>query len=289
MSRRSGMIYLLLSTLVLALLVGACGTKKRVVQEKEMVASLSKRGFLRAYDQISFPPVVDAKGRIVVDNGYNRVTSSIRWSLRRDDAFVLSARPLGLMEAVRLTVNQTGFALVDRLNRRAFASDGASLLYQTIEGLTGYNPILLKYIAQQEPFSLKNGGGMGVLRKFDFSSDGRHYRFEERDRRTGATVVHLFSPRLTLLESRVMVPGVAEVTATYSDYVQMPTPLKAAPVATRTEVVMRILKGEKVESLRVQIELREPTADFSQTVDTSVPRGYDSLTVQELVRLVKEL
>lgn len=210
---------------------------------------------------------------------------AVRYSLVRDSAFVLSARLLGLMEVARITVDEERLLVLDRVGKRTFYAEDATLLYGTIEGLTGYSPMVLKYIVQQQPFSLQGRG----VEQMKFSKTEQHYKLEEHDRRSGAVVTHLFSPQLTLIESRVMVPGVVELLVNYSEYVHLPQPLQSAPVAQHTTILLRLLRESEVQSMRLSLVLKEPTGQLSQKIDTTLPNGYHRLTVKELVQMVRNL
>ncbi|MDO5035418.1 MAG: DUF4292 domain-containing protein [Porphyromonas sp.] len=292
--RRAVSKYTLLGWLSLLLLVAgvasSCGTQKRVTSgTTAALPTLSKREFLKAYSHLSAPVVVDAKGTITMNSdGKTNFSSPMRWSLARDSLFVLSVRPLGLVEALRMTVSEEHLVILDRINRRGFTAEDPSLLYQTATGVTGFDVAILKSIAQQEPFSLLHGSGVGVLRQMDFARDSRYYRFEERDRRSGALVVHLFSPALVLVESQFRIPNVGEIRVAYGAHEYLDGPLFATPVARQTDVTLTLISEREMEQMRLKVELDDLRRELSQQPDTELPSRYQRLTIQEILRSFRE-
>lgn len=122
-----------------------------------------------------------------------------------------------------------------------------------------------------------------------FSKTEQHYKLEEHDRRSGAVVTHFFSLQLTLIESRVMVPGVVELLVNHRSTCICHSHFQSAPWHSIPLFCSACLGESGRQSMRLSLVLKEPTGQLSQKIDTTLPNGYHRLTVKELVQMVRNL
>lgn len=269
--------------LVLFFMTG-CGTSRRATTVIGTVGAeaLSKGDFLRTYNQKAEPQVIDAKGYISALFDGKEVGVGARWSLKRDEEFVLSLRVFGLMEAGKLTVTQNNLTVIDRMGKRGLALDNLS---ETLSReLKAYNidPRILTAMAHHRPFSNKVVGG-SALKGMDFSI-GSHeglYRFEDKKHR----IIHDFDNGLNLIRSFVTLPSGEMINIEYSDFVLISPQIRPYPKS----MILTVIPTDVRKQAKVQIQLDNISTRFSQRVDTSIPDGYKRMTVDQLKDLIIDL
>lgn len=269
--------------LVLFFMTG-CGISRRATTVIGTGGSdfLSKGDFLRTYNQKEEPQVVDAKGYVSALFDGKEVGVGARWSLKRDEEFVLSLRVLGLMEAGKVTVTQNNLTVIDRMGKRGLALENLSETLAHELKVYNIDPRILTALAHHRPFSNKMVGG-SALKGMDFSVDIQKslYRFEDKKHR----IIHEFDNGLNLIRSLVTLSGGEFISIEYSDFVLIAPQIRPYPKS----MVLTVTPSDVRKQARIQIELDNISTRFSQRVDTSIPDGYKRMTVDQLKDLIIDL
>lgn len=268
---------------LLLLLISGCGVSKRTMTTVESTGLLSRGEFLRSYQEQKEVDVVDAKGYVSALFDGQEVEVGTRWSLRRDQDFVLSLRILGLMEAGRLTVTGDNMTVLDRMGKRGLTLDNLSKTIAQELKVYNIDPRILTALVHHRPFSNKLIGG-DALKGMDFSIDLRRsvYTFEDRRSR----IKHEFDRDLNLNYSEVRLSGGELISIGYSDFVELSPQKRPYPKS----ITLTVLHGDGHRVIaKVQFGLENISTRFSQRVETSIPVGYKKMTIEQLTDLIIDL
>lgn len=110
---------LLLPLLGLLLLVAtSCGSRRSSVGGSGAMGTLSKSEVIRGYAALPSYPLADVRGMLSVSAGdRGDLSSGYRMSIYPGEAMVISARPMGLFEAGRVTLLPDRVVLLDKMDR----------------------------------------------------------------------------------------------------------------------------------------------------------------------------
>lgn len=283
-------IFISLAVVAIALIFNGCGANKQILIPSGR-AVLNKKAFLSAYGAMKEYPIVDANGKATLITHGNKDISigniGIRWSLERDHAFVLSVRPMAIMEIGRLTVTGEKMMVVDKVGRHVFLEEdlGSSALF--LRNVVGINTDIFKAMVQNEPFGLI-GTGAESLGRMDFKKDGKYYTLTDGLRPGGHRIIHTFDAALNLIETQMTIVDKAEVKITYRDFVRMDSDLNYRPVPSVVRIDIET-KEKPYDHYHLQINLERMRQNFSQKIDTDLPKGYKRVTLLELIELISSI
>lgn len=281
---------LVLTTLIasLLLLIQSCGGGKSIVQATGE-ANLSKKQFLKLQSQQVAPPEVDGSGKATIiaygKQDINLGGIDVRWSLEREKTFVLSARAMGIMEVGRLTIDKRELLLLDRMGRHAFKVDNLAEQTLFLENVVGINTDILKAFVQHEPFGLQSMGRES-LQRMRFKRTQKQYIFTDQLRKGGHKVEHTFDAAMNLIQSRLELPSHATVVMTYDHFVLLDGTQTYRPVPTKMRLDIDI-NSIPSQHIHLQIDLNKAKSGFSQKVSTAIPRGYEQVTLIDLIRMLE--
>lgn len=275
--------YIYIYGILLMLLLAGCGTTKRIGTGTAGMELLSKGDFLDRYETMSEPSVVDARGKVSANLNGKEFNVATRWSLEYGKAFVLSLRPLGIMEIGRLTVVPEKVVVLDRANRQGIEVDDPIALIEQELDLRGASPKVLSALVHHRPFSFKEEGGT-VLKKMKFTiSEEGNYLFSEKKGKEEIT--HIFDRGLNLIRSSITSSGVQIGEMLYSDFVSVTAGTR--PYPTKMELKVDDLGGARIMS--VLFRLDQPSTRISQDVDTTLPSNYKRISPSQLKDLINDL
>ena len=221
-----------------------------------------------------------ASGRLTLDYGdADQITVPVRYTLGGSLGVALSVRPLGIMEALRITVTDKEMLVIDRLNKRYMRAELGSISTKLASSLLGFNPHAVKAMLSNEPFSEKNYGPRS-LSKLTFS---------DRRQETGGT--YLFydeKPRLELTfdEGKNLVRSYYEpaintgLLAEYDAFVPVPGLVYTFPSLISYSLEMGI------DDYRFDLRLDELLPYSGQEITTVPPAGYSELSISDMRQIL---
>lgn len=272
------------------ILLNSCGTSKQIVVPVGK-ATLNKRQFLSAYSVIKDYPIVDASGKLtIVTDGKKDISLGnigFRWSLERDKAFVLSLRPMSIIEVGKITIANGSLLVLDRMGKHAFLEERLDNSSMFLKNIVGIDTNIFKAMVQNQPFGLISMGNE-ALQRMHFSKDAQYYTLTESLGPGGHKITHTFDAALNLVESHVSIVNKAEVKISYWDFIQMDTEQRLRPVPSVIRIDVEIF-GKPSDNYHVQMNLDHMKQTFSQKIETDIPRGYHRVTLMELIELISSL
>lgn len=272
------------------LLLGACKSSKQIVVPLGK-ATLNKRQFIGAYQSMKEYPIVDANGKFTIitegKKNINLGNIGFRWSLERDKAFVFSLRPMSIMEAGKLSIDNQRLLILDRMGKHAFMEENLGNSLLLLKNVVGINTNIFKALIQNQPFELYDVGSHS-LQRMDFRKDGKHYFLTDALRPGGHRIVHTFDAALNLVESRVTIVNKAEVKISYWDFVRLDDQPNYRPVPSVIRIDVETM-DIPANGYHLQMNLDRLKQTFSQKVETEIPRGYKQVTLVELIDLISSL
>lgn len=112
------MTHRILPLIALLLLLASCGSRRGTTSHSGAIGTLSKSEVIRAYSEQRDYPLGDVRGTLDLRmGGKSSLSSGYRMSLYPGEAMVISARPMGLFEAGRLTVHPDRIVVLDKMDR----------------------------------------------------------------------------------------------------------------------------------------------------------------------------
>lgn len=271
----------LLAILLLMMIFTSCGSSKRITNLDLSHASLSKGDFFRVYEGYKTIDVVDGKCRLALEHKGQEVgASSGRFSLKKDEAFVLSLRLLGV-EFGKMTVTKDGIAVLDRFGKRGGVFTDATEILRGQLLSYDIDPRILSAALYHVPFSRKDTG-LAALKSmvFRLDSDAKKYIFE--DKKGG--IKHEFDYALNLTSSLLHLPDIGDLRIDYADFINLGDQIR--PYPSRIGITVSPSHGGQSA---LSLDLENVSSRFSQNIDLSVPQGYRIMTLDELKKFLTDL
>lgn len=276
---------LLLMTISLGL--WSCGAMRSIQQTNtDNHTRLSKREFIARQSGKVLPPAIEASGTASINAKGKQGSVGVRMALTTDQSFELSARPLGFIEVARIMVDaQKGVLVIDRMNKRAFREGRVNYWSNKAKRTVGLNPMILRSMVQNEPFDTKDTG-YETLKSMKMEYVNGRYHFSSSTSK--AMIDHYFSAGGELEESIVSIPHKATITIKYADFSILSSGEAYRPYP-QTILAEVITNGSKTYTFSIElnrataIEIPKPTKDFN------IPNGYQEVTVEELLKILKAL
>lgn len=254
-------------------LMSACGVSRRTVEGGGSDLTHSKRTFVDHYSRMDRPAEVQAGGSLSFRAGGDVVRVPIRWSLVRDHSLVLSVRPLSFVEAARVDVTEEAVLVQDRMNRRYFRAELTPRGLRAVALAAGVSPVVLKAIAQNDPFT-RDEVGKEVLNKLAMHKEAGRYVFENK--REG--VRHEYDRDLHLVRSVLDAGDGYSAEVLYSSFLPSGMP-------ERVEINV----GTDNRVYRVVVRLNSVSDAVQARPDTTPTEGYRPVTIKELLEILKSL
>ena len=255
---------LLLSLTFSLLVLTGCGSLSGLSSSPEA------RAFISEYRNIP-PRSLTAGGTLTLDAGLEeQLTVPIQYINHSDLGVSLSVRPLGVMEAVRVTVTDKEVLVLDRLNKRYARASLDGLSTQIASSLLGFNPYALKAFLGNEPFSEK-AQGPSSLSKLRYAGGEGIYKFYEESPR----IELLFNDRRELTRSYYEPAVNTSLQADYSEFAPLGTGGRF-PMRTNLTVEM----GIKDYHFDLNLENLRPYA--GQEITTVPPSGYSEISIGDM-------
>lgn len=276
MRRRTQQSLLLIA--LLYLLTG-CGTRRYIGQEH---AGLHKQAFIQQYEAKGAALTqLDARGKIALflpPPSAEEISVSMRWSYKAQELFVLSLRPLGLIEVGRLSVTPDRLVAIDRTGRRGSVIDNPGQTAGELLAPYGIDVQLLSALAAHQPFT-PTRLGIEALKDMHYSLTERgEYRFSYN--KGGNEISHLFDRQLNLIESIIAHRGKEVGRVSYGAFTLVQNGMRPYP----TEITLESLSSE--HPVKVVVTLMSFGDQISQQPDHSLPGGYTQLSLQEVINLL---
>lgn len=278
--------------LILALTIGlwSCGSVNTQRSTRPGDGSmLSKKEFIAKYGRRSLPISIDGRGNMYLQSSGKEISTGIRMALSPNQYFELSARPLGMIEVGRVTVDaHHGLLALDRINKRGFKEERLDYWSKEAEQRLGFSPLILRSVVQNEPFDALHGG-WSVLNGMKMDYVGRRYHFYME--KNGVQILHYFSQAGNLVESSFVIPGEVTISARYTDFTALTSETGHRPYPQMIELKVNNLGKVKPGTHTLTIELTRLTAGDAPQIreDMSIPAGYKEITIEELIKVLKAL
>lgn len=130
-----------LAVLVLPLMLAACGTKKKTVNEtKTSAPTLQSQEFLqKVSDNAQYARFITSKVKFSVEVGNQQLTLTGNLKMKRDDVIRLQLMAFGFVEAGRLEFTKDYVLIMDRINKQFLKASYAQLDFLRNSGLNFYS------------------------------------------------------------------------------------------------------------------------------------------------------
>lgn len=271
----------ILSFFVLALFsVSACRTAKEGVRMIESTPSLSKSEFVLRYSSLKEPIAVDTKGKVTLFSDGKSMASAIRWTYVRDKGFMLSVRPMNLIEIFRFTVTSKRIVILDRTGREAFVSEDPGEIAQVFEDLTGYHSSFLEGVIQNEPVSFSSQG-VRALQDMKMTIERGLYKFYQK--KNQIQISHYFDAQMNLVETNLSAGGREFAKINYSGFVREGLSYRSYP----TQIDLH--SGITSKPISLCVKLEKSVSSSSVDIDDSVPSGYNAMGILRLIKKIRTL
>lgn len=256
----------LLSLLVLTSLLSSCGTLGSLGLGSNPEARVFINDFSRMPDRN-----LTAGGSLTFDAGLEEaVTVPVQFIAHSRLGVLLSVRPLGVMEAVRVTVTDREMLILDRLNKRYARMSLGSTSTKIASSLFGFNPYALKSLLGNEPFSDKSYGA-DALGKLKFSSERGRYKFTDSRPRIDLTFDEMKRLTRSYYEPAINM----SILADYGDFRGL-----AGGGAFPSQINMAVEMG--IKDYRLNLRLRDIRPYAGQEITTVPPSGYSEMSMSDM-------
>lgn len=130
-----------IAVLVLPLMLAACGTKKKVVNDsKPTTPNLESQEFLqKVSDNAQYAKFITSKVKFSVEVGNQQMTLTGNLKMKRDDVIRLQLMAFGFVEAGRLEFTKDYVLIMDRINKQFLKAPYAQLDFLRNSGLNFYS------------------------------------------------------------------------------------------------------------------------------------------------------
>ena len=253
----------LLPLLGLLLLVAtSCGSRRNAVSGSGAMGTLSKSEVIRGYAALPSYPLADVRGMLSVSAGdKGDLSSGYRMSIYPGEAMVISARPMGLFEAGRVTLLPDRVVLLDKMDR-----------YGVDEALD-VTPALPVSI-----LDLFGSVSTSRLEEMQMSREPGGYRFTDRE--SGSEL--FMDLDLNLTGMKIDLPRRAGgVTVSFSDFATI-SGYRPLPQRMKVELHMPSMGDPATLTLTVTDYDTKP----SMRPDKALPDGYTRLSLIRLFSVI---
>lgn len=131
-----------LAVLVLPLMLAACGTKKKAVQDTKSSATstLKSQQFLqKVNDNAQYARFITSKVKFSVEVGNQELTLTGNLKMKRDDVIRLQLMAFGFVEAGRMEFTKDYVLIMDRINKQFIKANYNQLDFMRNSGLNFYS------------------------------------------------------------------------------------------------------------------------------------------------------
>jgi hypothetical protein len=131
-----------LAALVLPLMLAACGTKKKAVQDTKVptASTMSAQKFLqKVNDNAQYAKFITSKVKFSVEVGNQQLTLTGNLKMKRDDVIRLQLMAFGFVEAGRLEFTKDYVLIMDRINKQFIKANYNQLDFMRNSGLNFYS------------------------------------------------------------------------------------------------------------------------------------------------------
>lgn len=284
-------ITLLLCWSLLLPLLSGCGSSRKMIQQ---VAGhynhLSKSQFIEVYSQKQEYPSIAARGRVSlnIDLPAKQIQLNgigIRWYQAPGQGFELSIRPLGFLEAGRLTVADDTVLALDRLNKYYFLQEEAHRKLASQLPIPGIDPIILQAMIENKPFNFVEIGPT-ALRRMEMKRTEEGYLFSSQLRPGGNQIKLLFDTALNLTLSTIIVPGKGQLQVIYDRFVHLRMGQEIRPLPTLLEIEF---KGNAEQYGFIRFDLQDMEEAKPRTWETTPPAQYERVTLRDIYKIIQSL
>ncbi|WP_158522759.1 DUF4292 domain-containing protein [Geofilum rhodophaeum] len=207
--------------------------------------------------------------RAFVEFKQNGKSQAVRANIyiRKDSAIIVSVIPVMGIEMYRLQLSKNEIIVLDRLNRKVMRSDYKSLSQRF---LFDFNFLQFQQILSNGVFVFPEG--RGSLRSFKMQRDSMSYLLTSGTNQDGSHQYLRFMPdAYRLLSSEVQFPDrdiVMELA--YSDFLKVDGGFLFPSLI--------FMEGQRLQdSITLSIQLSSIEVDGSQSLNFSIPSGYDEV------------
>ena len=273
------------------LLLSGCGSSRKMIQQiAGHYPHLTKSQFIEVYSQKQEYPSIAARGRVSLNidlpgkqiqlNGIG-----IRWYQAQGKGFELSIRPLGFLEAGRLTVADDTVLALDRLNKYYFLQEEAHRKLASQLPIPGIDPIILQAVIENKPFNFVDVGPT-ALRRMEMKQTEEGYLFSSQLRPGGNQIKLLFDTALNLSSATITVPGEGELQATYDRFTHLRMGGEMRPLPTLIQLEFR---GGPERYGLIRFDLQDMEEVKPRMWETTPPAQYKRFTLQDIYKIIQSL
>lgn len=275
----------------LLLLLSSCGSSRKAIQQVAgHYPHLTKSQFIELYSQKQDYPSIAARGRISFniefsESHFNLNNIGLRWYQSPGKGFELSIRPLGFMEAGRLTVASDTLLALDRFNKYYFLQKEARRMLSNQLPIPGIDPMILQAMVENKPFNFVEIGP-SALRRMEMKQTPEGYLFTTQLRPGGNKIQLLFDPSLSLTLATIIVPGKGELQVIYDRFVHLRMGQEMRPLPTLIEIEF---KGSTDQYGFIRFDLQDMEEAKPRTWEVTPPTGYERVTLQDIYKMIQSL
>lgn len=275
----------------LLLLLSSCGTSRKAIQQiAGHYPHLTKSQFIELYSQKQEYPSIAARGRVSlnIDLPEKQIQLNgigIRWYQAPGKGFELSIRPIGFMEAGRLTVADDTVLALDRLNKYYFLQEEAHRKLASQLPIPGIDPIILQAVIENKPFNFVEVGPTS-LRRMEMKRTEEGYLFSSQLRPGGNQIKLLFDTALNLIVATIIVPYKGQLQVIYDRFVHLRMGQEIRPLPTLLEIEF---KGNAEQYGFIRFDLQDMEESKPRTWETTPPAQYKRVTLQDIYKIIQSL
>lgn len=275
----------------LLLLLSSCGSSRKAIQQVAgHYPHLTKSQFIELYSQKQDYPSIAARGRISFniefsESHFNLNNIGLRWYQSPGNGFELSIRPLGFMEAGRLTVASDTLLALDRFNKYYFLQKEARRMLSNQLPIPGIDPMILQAMVENKPFNFVEIGS-SALRRMEMKQSPEGYLFTTQLRPGGNKIQLLFDTSLSLTLATIIVPGKGELQVIYDRFVHLRMGQEMRPLPTLIEIEF---KGSTDQYGFIRFDLQDMEEAKPRTWEVTPPTGYERVTLQDIYKMIQSL
>lgn len=236
------------------------GVVKREMNERELIKAIEDNA--PDYQHLFFR-------RAFVEFKQNGKSQAVRANIyiRKDSAIIVSVIPVMGIEMYRIQLSENEIIVLDRLNRKVMRSDYKSLSQRF---LVDFNFNQFQQILSNGVFIFPDGHGS--LKAFEMQRDSVSYLLSSGTKQDGSHQDLRFMPgAYRLLSSVIQFPDrdiVMELN--YSDFLMVDGRFLFPRLI--------FMEGQRLqESITLSIQLSSIDVDGSQSLNFSIPSGYDEV------------
>lgn len=250
----------------LALLLAGCGTFGGL----GLGTSPEARTFIDGYRKLPERSLT-ANGTLTLDAGLEeQLTVPVQYINHSRLGVSLSVRPLGAMEAVRITVTDEEMLVLDRLNKKYARTSLDGLTTKIASSLFGFNPYAIRSVLGNEPFS-ENGYGADALNKLKYAPDRSSIRFFDNRPRIELS----FDADRNLTRSYYEPAINTSILADYTDFRRIHN---GTTFPSRTNLTIEL----GIRDYHFDLRLRDIRPYAGQEITTVPPAGYAEISISEM-------